>query len=105
MVVDDSNNIYLSGVTHSHDGIATAGAYNDSFGYGFLAKFDPFGILLWATYYELTIGVAVDPMDNIYLTGYTKSKTGIATSGAYQTSLTGIRNAYLAKFNSSGSLI
>jgi len=35
----------------------------------------------------------------------TQSTSGIATSGVYQTSFAGIADAFLAKFNSSGSLI
>ena len=114
IVTDASGNVYISGITSSTAGVATTGAYQtigDLSGNAFLAKFDSTGNLLWATYYggngtENGISLAIDNSGNIYMTGSTSSKSGIATSGAYQTSFAGGNyDAFLAKFSTSGSLL
>lgn len=114
MATDDSGNVYITGWTESDSGIATKGAYKTSGdsinGDAFLAKFSPSGKLLWATYYggnyqDISLSVATDIFGNVYITGWTLSTSGIATSGAYQTSLDDTVDAFLAKFSSSGSLL
>ncbi len=111
---DVSGNIYICGdVSGTLSGsLATLGAHQTSIaGYSdaYLAKFDGSGSILWATFfggpsYDYGNSVSCDPSGNVYLTGWTGSSSGIATSGAYQTSLFDTSDAYLAKFNSSGSL-
>ena len=49
-------------------------------------------------------GVATDGSGNVFITGWTYSTSAIATTGAYQTSFGGTRDAFLAKFNSSGAI-
>ena len=73
-----------------------------------LAKFDGTGGLRWATYYGGTgedawYSVATDSAGNVYASGQTESTSGIATPGAYQTSLSGAYDAFLVKFDSAGS--
>jgi hypothetical protein len=46
-----------------------------------------------------------DSLDNVYHTGQTKSLTKIATSGAYQNTLGGNYDCFIAKFNSLGNLL
>ncbi len=116
--LDSSGNIYITGWTGDSNGIATSGSYQTSYGGGggdaFLAKFSNSGSLLWGTYYggdgqDEGNGISIDGLGDIYITGFTNSASGIATSGAYQTShsgATGLSNeAFLAKFSSSGSLL
>ena len=116
IAIDKAENVYITGQTLSMTGIATKGAYltlGDSIsGNAFLAKFNPFGSLLWATYYggnnfDIGWGVATDNSGNVYMTGTTQSTSGIATRGAHQTSYNGggYDNVFLAKFTSSDSLI
>ena len=112
ITADDSNYIYITGTTESTNGIATSGAHETSFsGYddAFVAKFNLGGSLLWGTYYggagqEIGNGITHDDSNKIYITGFTESTKGIATSGAYKTIFSGYFDAFVAKFNSWGSL-
>jgi hypothetical protein len=113
---DNFGNVYITGETASSSGIATSGAFQPSFsgtGYpdAFLAKFTVSGSFKWGTYcgtsvayYEAGLGVATDRSGNVYMAGYTYSG-GLASSGAFQTTVGGYCDAYLAKFNSSGGRI
>jgi gliding motility-associated-like protein len=113
VAIDPSGNVFMSGVTESSSGLATTGAFQTSFSgsyASFLAKFTSTGTRLWSTYYggnssgSIDEGRAVvtDGNGNVYLSGATQSTTGIATNGAYQTSLAGVKNAFLAKFDGNG---
>jgi len=115
---DDSGNVYICGST-SLKGLATSGAWLTGFsgiGTSFLMKMNNKGRILWATYiggdnYTEAFKVVLDKKGNIYLTGFTASKTGIATSGAYQTIMRSTEaasyggNAFLSKFSNKGQLL
>ena len=58
----------------------------------------------WGTYYGGTgddrgYSCATDASGNIYLSGWTRSTSGIATTGAHQTTNGGSLDAFLVKFN------
>ncbi len=109
-VFDQSGNCYLAGYTASTTNISSVGSHQVSFGGSsdlFLAKFSSSGIRLWGTYfggtaYEDNTGLAFDPTGNIILTGITGSTANISTVGAFQTSLAGDYDLFLAKFNTNG---
>jgi len=77
----------------------------------FIAKFDSTGKRLWGTYIggtadDFGMGIDCDENGMIYVNGNTKSSTGIATSGAYDTTLSGgIRDIALWKFSPKGKLL
>ncbi|MBL7859709.1 MAG: VCBS repeat-containing protein [Cyclobacteriaceae bacterium] len=110
VVIDVSGNVYLAGTTDSNSGIAAsgfqttyAGAYD-----AFLVKFNSAGVRQWGTYYggtgdEASYGLSVDGTGNVYLSGYTNSATGISLAGGHQTVIGGSYDAFLVKFNSSGT--
>ena len=111
--VDASNNIYLTGSTFSTTGIATVGSFDETFGGhydSFLVKFDSNGLRQWATYIGGTqldevLSSSIDPLGNIYIGGYTKSTTGIASTGSYDETFTSGMyelDAYLLKFDANG---
>jgi len=109
VVIDDQNNLYITGHTLSFTNIATLGAHQESFfgvSAGFLAKFTNSGQLIWGTYYgssfQEAYGLALDSDQNIVFGGFTSSSSGIASPGAHQTTLGGQMDAFLAKFNPSG---
>jgi len=112
VATDPNNNVVLAYNTASSSGIATSGSYQSTLQgqyNDFVAKFDKNGSLLWASYFgagkEDGSRVAIDPSGNIYLAGETNDVSGIATKGAYQTSLSGSMDAFVAKFSPDGKLI
>jgi hypothetical protein len=110
IALDSNNNVLALGMTMSSNNIATAGAHS-SIAYGdldgFVAKFDPLGNLLWATYYgnvgaDRPYGIATDAQRNVYIAGTTFSQMGIVTPGAYQTVLESPDDAFIVKFDENG---
>jgi hypothetical protein len=118
ITLDKHGNAYITGRTNSLSNLATVGSFQDTFAGGnqatgaeaFIAKFDPQGWCLWATYYggervDVALRVASDTTGSVYIAGYTNSGTGIATAGTHQSAKAGTATSYdafLAKFDSSG---
>ncbi len=111
---DLNDNIYFNGSTTFTAGIATAGAYQTSYGPSFFAKLSPSGAIDWTTYYQDSIfpdrishqiyQIAVSRSGNLYFVGY-DSLPADASPGAYQTSLIGDTDAFFGKFNTNGKRI
>jgi hypothetical protein len=111
---DNAGNILIVGPTTSSSSIATSGAFRTSYSGNndaFVSKFSSSGSMLWSTYYGGTAyddgyGIAIDKYNNVFFTGATSSTSGIATSGAYQSSYKGTgkgsSNAYLVKLSPGG---
>ncbi|HYD22268.1 MAG TPA: SBBP repeat-containing protein, partial [Flavipsychrobacter sp.] len=106
---DEEGNAYITGDTRSEQGISTPGSHQQVFGGysdGLLAKFSGQGNLVWATYYggaDEDDGYGVDCKGStLYMGGLSMSTTGIATTGAYQTTMAGWQDAFLARFDTSG---
>lgn len=108
---DYQKNIYIVGYTLSPNNIATPGAYK-TFQQDYdiyVAKFDSNGVRLWATYFggealDRAYTACIDSTQHIIIAGNTGSNTGIATTGAYQTSLQSIDDAFLVRFAPNGTL-
>jgi hypothetical protein len=66
-------------------------------------------MLCYATYYggfgaDVSSGVATDILGNVYITGRTNTNTpGVIASGGYKNALQGSDDAFLVKFNSTGT--
>lgn len=65
-------------------------------------------VLEWSTYYgdassDVANNVTTDQSNNVYLIGNTSSVSNIATAGAFQTTLNGIADACVVKFDPSGN--
>ena len=111
LATDKSGNVYMFGTTLSTSGIAIGNVGKTSYsGYedGFLAKFNSSGYPIWCTYYggnntSRAQGIAIDASDNIFITGFSYA-TDIASSGAYQSTLAGSQDAFIARFSSSGAM-
>jgi gliding motility-associated-like protein len=105
--IDASDNVFFSGSTGITSGLATPDAYMPTMltGYkSYLIKLNPFGQKIWGTYYggnggEQLGAVEIDQANDIYLFGNTMgSTTGIATTGASQTTMASNPDTYLVKF-------
>jgi RHS repeat-associated protein len=118
IAVDSSGYAYIAGVTLSTDFPTTAGTYQTTFagcGSGFISELLPLGNgsadLAYSSFYDGTEGVSVcsagtvgafdialDSSANAYLTGLTGATNfPIAPANAFQTTLKGPSDAYIAK--------
>ena len=112
VALDNAAGVYLAGYSNAPATEVTGGAYQgvNEGGYdGFLIKYTTAGARTWCTFYggtanDYIYGVACDAANNVYITGQTASTTLIATAGAHQTALSGPADAFVAKFNSTGTI-
>lgn len=103
--------IYLAGTTESTTGIATSGSFKSSYSNrtdNFLAKFNKTGNMVWATYYGDTMNedggkLAYDKGGSLYLAGYTKSTSNIATLGTHKMNAIGSWDGFIVKFDTLGN--
>jgi subtilisin-like proprotein convertase family protein len=99
IATDSLGNVYIAGSTAGSLGATQTGIYDL-----FVAKYSVIGSLIWTRQlgvinkYTFASGILADEIGNIYLTGYT---TG-ALPGNTQT---GVYDAFIAKYNSSGTLL
>ncbi len=110
--VDQSNNVYLCGMTKSFNSITTSSGHKTTLDSNqnsdaFLVKFNSSGVRQWATYYggsmgEVGFSCVADSASNIYMVGETGSDSSIASSGSHQIVKGGPFDAFLVKFNNVG---
>src|SRR6185369_10320088 len=118
LATDSAGNVYVAGETTSSNFPVTAGAFQTKrgnspgtiFGFqsqylpnGFVAKLNPAGQILWATYLggsgpDAALGIAVDAKGSPYVLGYSYSPDFPTTPGAYQTAAPLSNRAFVAKF-------
>ncbi|HCQ30594.1 MAG TPA: hypothetical protein DIU39_09925, partial [Flavobacteriales bacterium] len=115
IALDNNNNIYIVGSTESNNYPVTLNGYQQTFQGGLIdviiSKISPNGsTLLYSTYLggtdlESGTGIAVDMLENIYITGYTYSSDFPSTSNALQNNFNGGNvDIFISKINNSGSL-
>ncbi len=97
VAIDSSGNAYISGYTYGSLGGTNAGSAD-----AFLAKYDASGALLWTrqlgtSTYDDCWSVAIDGSGNAYISGYTYGSLDGTNAGSY--------DAFLTKYDSSGSLL
>lgn len=111
IAVDAQGAVYLTGGTTGGLPV-TAGAPQPVFGGvedAYIAKLANTGAsLIYSTYlggsqYDIAYAIAVDPAGNAYVAGDTQSPDLPVTTGAFQTKLAGLYNAFVAKVNSAGT--
>jgi hypothetical protein len=115
--------IYVAGQTCASD-FPTVNAEQGTYGGGcvdpgsnagdaFVTKFDTSGSgassVVYSTYLggsgsDQGTGIAVDSTANAYVTGYTQS-ANFPTLNAYQTTIKGVQNAFVAELNQTGSAL
>jgi hypothetical protein len=115
IALDNNKNIYIVGSTESNNYPVTLNGYQQTFQGGLndviISKISPNGnTLLYSTYLggtdlESGTGIAVDMLENIYITGYTYSSDFPSTSNALQNNFNGGNvDIFISKINNSGSL-
>lgn len=110
--VDSKGNTYLTGTTGSANFPTTENAYQTFFkgrSDVFLSKMNPTGTeLVYSTYLGGSLSdsgsaIAIDDKGSAYVTGSTNSTDFPVTSRAFQKMLRGNSNAFITKFNPSGT--
>ncbi|PYV24233.1 MAG: hypothetical protein DMG27_13410, partial [Acidobacteria bacterium] len=113
IAVDATGDAYVTGQTLSSNFPTTAGAARTTYsgkGDAFVAKLSATGSsLVYSTYLggsgpDQARGIALDALNNAYVTGQTFS-TDFPTLSALQTANSGNQDAFVAELNSSGSLV
>ncbi|MFA6151615.1 MAG: SBBP repeat-containing protein [Chitinophagaceae bacterium] len=114
-VAVNGSNVYITGNTSSVENISTPGAFQTTLKGtpeisrdNFLMRYDTSGKRKWGTYYggselEGLSKVTSNSTGQIYLYSTTFSTSDIASPGAWQTTMKGYGDVYLAKFDSTGS--
>ena len=97
VAVDSAGNAYVTGRT-----FGSLGGHNVGGEDAFVAKYDTSGTLLWTrqfgtSQYDCAWGVAVDGAGNAYITGETAGSLGGLNAG--------FTDAFLAKYDASGTLL
>ncbi len=120
ITLDKDDNIYIAGLTANPVGIATPNCFqpnlvttNGNTENGYIAKFNPDGQLLWATYYPSAIfAFCTDSDGNIYISGWTDRLEGMTTPDAYQENFiiattpgSILYDGFLAKFDTNGNRV
>jgi hypothetical protein len=112
IAVDGAGNAYVTGHTSSPDFPTTPGAYQTTGQVGaFVTKLNVTGSalvystrLVGADDFTIGLGIAVDGSGNAYVTGHTESAS-FPTVNAFQTALLGSGDAFVTKFNATGSAL
>ena len=115
MDIDNSGNIYATGIAYSTTNIATPGTFQPNYAGGvsdaFLVKFDNNGNRQWATYFgnsalEYAYGLIVDNQGDVIIGGLTMSQSGLTSPGCHQPNWGGdFFDGFIAKFNPGGARI
>lgn len=118
IVLDSSNNIYLSGCTHSSDFPTTLNAYDELYNGGsdvFVSKISADGSeIIYSTflggsgddygdYNTKYTAITLDGEKNIYLLGTTRSSDFPTTLNAYDQEYNGEEDIFIAKLSADGS--
>ncbi len=112
ITTDKFGNVIGSGGTFSFNLSTSVGAHQSIKDIGmdcYLIKLDSMGTRIFSTFFggnsqDDAYGLACDNNANIYMSGLTSSTNFTITPGAYQSTLGGSADTYLAKFAPTGSL-
>jgi hypothetical protein len=106
IAVDGGGNAYVTGSTISSDFPTTTGAFDTSYNGdcdAFVVKLNPngsslsYGTFIGGSHGDYGRGIAVDGGGNAYVTGRTYSSDFPTTTGAFDTSFRGYRDAFVVK--------
>jgi hypothetical protein len=114
VTIDAPRDAYVTGITSSTNFPSTAGAFSTTYGGGsfdaFVTKLNPLGSapLTYSTYLggsgdDRGQGIALDAANDAHVVGRTASSNFPTTPGAFDTSYNGGDDAFVTKFNPTGS--
>ena len=111
ITIDESDDLYIAGMSNSNDNISTSGAFQTTFSGNqdlFLLKLTQSGSRLWCTYYGGTLEESIPRVSarsgNIILVGKAWSDN-LGSSGTHQPNRSGYYDGIIVKFNASGGRI
>jgi uncharacterized protein (TIGR03437 family) len=112
IATDAQGNVYVTGQTSSTSLPVTSGALQSTLGGStdaFIAKIAPDGTPIWCTYFggkadDVANGLAVDSAGDVVVIGTTQS-ADLPLRNAYQATLKGNSNAFIAKLDPAGRLL
>jgi hypothetical protein len=108
IALDTIGNAYITGSTYSSDFPTTVNALDTSLNGGydvFVCKLNPIGTeLAYSTYFggtaqDIGCDIALDAIDNVYITGYSSSSNFPTTVNAWDTSINGKSDIFVSKLN------
>lgn len=108
IAVDSSGDVYLTGFTDSVDfPLATLGSLSSNSDHAFVAKFDPFGHLIYADYIggnndDYGMALTLDNANDVWITGSTES-SNFPVINAYQSQQPGPYTGFVAEVSADGS--
>ncbi len=105
LVIDEQDNILISGFTGSRDFPLSGKPILDRKGGGydvFIAQFSPGGGYLWGTFYggethDISYGLGMDPRGNAVVVGGTESRGFRTVGNIFQGDLSGLTDAFLLR--------
>lgn len=109
IAIDNEGNVIIAGISDSPD-LATLGVFKEEFGPktdAFILKLSKDAETQWITYFggdgsDTCSSVTTDNDNNIIIGGWTDSKTGISSEGAFQTKKSLKLDAFIASFDGYG---
>ncbi|MFB3895653.1 MAG: SBBP repeat-containing protein [bacterium] len=113
LAVDSNGNAYITGEANYPDFPVTPGAYDTTYNGGgsvFVTKLNASGsALVYSTFLGSMsancMGLAIDNIGNVYITGLTWSNDFPTTSGAFDTTYNGNGDLVVCKLNTTGSAL
>jgi hypothetical protein len=109
--IDSSGSLYITGYTTSYDFPTTTGAFTG--GCAFVMKMTPVGSgisdLQYSTFLggsadDIGIAIALDPSRMVYVAGFTQSANFPTTTGAFDTTMNGNQDSFVAKLWLGGTI-
>lgn len=109
--VDESNNVYVAGITTSYDFPVTSGAFDESTDSSqdiFISKLNSsgsslrFSTFLGGSGIDECYDICLDESNNVYISGNTDSPEFPITAGAFCKSLSGYMDGFVSKLSSNG---